>query len=511
MTIVADRPPVNQPSDAAGPGAGRTVAAISAATVLFLFWSLFIRASTVEGPISLGAWNGLSFDPYYFGLAAQELAIPLLLVLIFSRTALFRRTVAGRPAARDGLWLLLVLVGMQVITFFSQLALARANDAWITYGLFLVFVAGMLGGWRMGALLGVLVAISGGLLELLMWDQFDNVVWAEFLEWYILKDALAMGAIWLGVVVGLARDGWPRVRSYAVDGLLGLGLATLLFVSACAVLTTDDPSWLLQLLLSGLVVSLLAIAAFAVMARGVQTEAIHAEAEATMLALAQANLSLTQTRLALAEAELRALHAQINPHFFFNSLNTIRYFIRTDPDTARTLLTQLSEIFQRALSAGEFVALRDEISHVEAYLALEQARLEERLRVIWTNLAKRELDHPVPTLILQPLVENAVIHGLAPKPEGGTLHIVLNRVGDDLLIQVDDDGMGFDVAAAHARRDDTTDGVRSIGLRNVDERLQLLYGPDYGLVLESTPGKGTRAVVRIPLTRPALSHEGGAA
>jgi LytS/YehU family sensor histidine kinase len=251
-------------------------------------------------------------------------------------------------------------------------------------------------------------------------------------------------------------------------------------------------------LLPNLAVAALATLALYLMVREVLDDATRRQVEAAQLELAEANLALTQTKLALAQAELRALHAQINPHFLFNSLNTIRYFIRTDPSQARDLLTSLSELFQRALSAGEFVSLREEISHVEAYLALEQARLDERLQVIWTNLARTALDAPVPTLVLQPLVENAVIHGISPKPEGGVLHIVISELGPDLLIQVDDNGLGFD--AGNWRKAAAPAPARgSIGLRNVDERLRMLYGDSYGLHVESAPGEGTRIVLRVPL------------
>jgi LytS/YehU family sensor histidine kinase len=249
--------------------------------------------------------------------------------------------------------------------------------------------------------------------------------------------------------------------------------------------------------------SALAVGSVTLMARNVRDEAARQQAEQAQIQLAQTSLALTQTKLALAQAEVRALHAQINPHFFFNALNTIRYFIRTEPNMARDLLTSLSNIFQRTLSAGQFITLREEIEHVEAYLALEKARLDERLHVIWTILAKEQLDHLIPTLVLQPLVENAVIHGLAPKTEGGTIHIVINKVGPELLIQVDDDGVGFDVARTVRVESPetalTTERRPSIGLYNVDERLRRLYGEEYRLLVESERGRGTRVIIRIPL------------
>ena len=155
--------------------------------------------------------------------------------------------------------------------------------------------------------------------------------------------------------------------------------------------------------------------------------------------------------------------------------------------------------------------LREEIEHVEAYLALEKARLDERLHIIWTVLAKEQLDHLIPTLILQPLVENAVIHGLAPKTEGGTIHIVINKVGPELLIQVDDDGVGFDVVrAARAESAETaltTERRPSIGLHNVDERLRRLYGEEHRLLIESERGRGTRVIIRIPLNADLAEHQ----
>ena len=163
----------------------------------------------------------------------------------------------------------------------------------------------------------------------------------------------------------------------------------------------------LLFLIPNMLVSGLALAAIALMVRSVQAETARRKAEAA--------------ELALAHAELRALRAQINPHFLFNALNTIRYFVRTDPETARRLLLNLSEVFQRALRSGEFVPLRDELSYVKSYLALEKARLDERLQVEWIVPGEDHLDHPVPTLILQPIVENAVVHGIATESGGGTV------------------------------------------------------------------------------------------
>jgi sensor histidine kinase YesM len=196
-------------------------------------------------------------------------------------------------------------------------------------------------------------------------------------------------------------------------------------------------------------------------------------------------------------AELLALRAQINPHFFFNALNTIRYFVRSEPVKARALLLDLSQMFQRILRAGDFVPLENELAHVEAYLSLEVARLGERLHYEKEVTDEALLVALVPTLILQPLVENAVIHGIASRRTGGTIRLQVRPVGEDILIEVTDDGVGMAAECLEEILDDETPST-SIGLRNVDRRLRVAYGPAYGLLITSQPGEGTHAVVRVP-------------
>jgi LytS/YehU family sensor histidine kinase len=477
---------------------GTTVAAVTV-----LVWALFVRSSSIGEPFSFADWTDFEmFNPYFVGFALQEILLPLALIYGFSRTALFRRIVTQTEAKHDEWWLLGALLGMQLLVFLFREGLIRTIDDQVTVDLLIVLVAGLLGGWRTGLTVGLLATFLTGLGVYLGWEE-DPFSMANYFEFGVLKNLDAITAVWVGTSAGLTWSllGQRRFRPLIAAGL-GVGLVAIAF--ALMLYTTDYPPYYLDRLLPNLLIFGLALAAVALMVRNIQDDQSRHSAESAQLELAQANLNLTQTRLALTQAELRALHAQINPHFFFNTLNTIRYFIRTNPNEARDLLSKLSEIFQRALSAGEFVPLQDEISYVEAYLALEKARLDERLNIIWTHLAKDLSDVPVPTLVLQPLVENAVIHGISQKPEGGTIHIVINRLADDLLIQVDDDGIGF---AVDAEMGDETPSVPaslagerpSIGLHNVDERLRMLYGEDYRLHIESEPGKGTRIVFKIPL------------
>ena len=146
-----------------------------------------------------------------------------------------------------------------------------------------------------------------------------------------------------------------------------------------------------------------------------------------------------------------------------------------------------------------FVPLRDELSYVEAYLALEKARLDERLNVEWVVPPEAVLDHPVPTLILQPIVENAVVHGIARKPEGGTVRITIEEADGGLLLRVEDDGAGIE-SARLSEILDPGQASSAIGLRNIDGRLRALYGEDYRLAVESEVEGGTSVQIKIPTT-----------
>lgn len=200
-----------------------------------------------------------------------------------------------------------------------------------------------------------------------------------------------------------------------------------------------------------------------------------------------------------AGAELKALRAQINPHFLFNALNTVMSFCRTDPMKARDLLAHLSEFFRRNLkSGGDAVTFAEELEQVESYLTIEKARFGDRLEVI-TEADPSVLKENVPPFILQPLVENAVKHGLLPKMEGGTIRIKARRAGDVLELTVSDDGVGLNPDRFRkilAGQGSETGGL-GIGLKNVNDRLKNIFGPDHALTIESSPGRGTTVRMKI--------------
>ena len=201
------------------------------------------------------------------------------------------------------------------------------------------------------------------------------------------------------------------------------------------------------------------------------------------------------------EAELRALRAQINPHFLFNALTTIGYLIQTAPPRALQTLLRLTSLLRSVLrSEGEFTTLGRELDVIEAYLDIERARFEQRLRVTFDVPPKLRYIR-LPALVLQPIVENAVKHGVAPRADGGDISIVARidaGVFPRLSIRVSDTGAGV---SADALRDGR---ARGVGLRNVERRLHGQYGASASLSIDSRPGAGTIVEVRIPVTvRPA--------
>ena len=217
--------------------------------------------------------------------------------------------------------------------------------------------------------------------------------------------------------------------------------------------------------------------------------------------LALAELARTRTRV--MEAELRALRAQISPHFIYNSLAAIASFVRTDPDRARELLLDFADFTRYALRAGgPFTTLAEELRNVERYLVLEQARFGDRLEISLL-IAPEVLPVTVPYLAVQPLVENAVRHGLATKEGTGHITITARDHGSDAEISIEDDGVGADPDRIRTILDGA-DARESVGLGNVDARLRQVYGDDFGLVVETAEGAGTKVTFRVPKFAPGI-------
>lgn len=197
----------------------------------------------------------------------------------------------------------------------------------------------------------------------------------------------------------------------------------------------------------------------------------------------------------VSRAELKALHAQINPHFLFNTLNTITSLVRTKPDLARELLLKLSAMFRYTLhKTGSNITIKEELAQVRAYLTIEQARHGEKL-VIQEAISPEIEKYLIPSLTIQPLVENAIKHGLQPKENGGYILIEAQERDREIVIMIRDDGMGMDIKD---RCPLTAPTPECIGLSNVHERLRGQYGMEYGLSIASTLGHGTTVTLKIP-------------
>jgi len=198
-----------------------------------------------------------------------------------------------------------------------------------------------------------------------------------------------------------------------------------------------------------------------------------------------------QQRL-LTEARLQALARQINPHFLFNTLNSVSSLIRTDPHQARLMVLKLSRILRRLLRKHEnFSPLRDEMDFIEDYLSIEVARFGEKLR-FEKEVDAASLDMLVPSMLLQPLVENCVKHGLSNKIEGGTIWLRARRVDGRLYLVVEDDGVGIPEPKLAKLLEN------GVGVNNVNDRLKVLFGADYRMWIDSHPGKGTRIEIEVP-------------
>ncbi len=202
-----------------------------------------------------------------------------------------------------------------------------------------------------------------------------------------------------------------------------------------------------------------------------------------------------QLEARFAEAQNQALRMQLQPHFLFNTLNSISALVHSNPDGADEMISRLGDFLRKTLDEphGQLVTLRRELAFIQDYLAIEQIRFQERLRVE-VQIPAELMEMRLPSFILQPLVENALKHGLADRPQGGTLFLRARKEAEHLVLEVQDDGEGY-VA-----------GREGVGLTNVRSRLGLLYKGNFQIEILGAPGHGTLVVLRLPLE---ASGEGG--
>ena len=208
---------------------------------------------------------------------------------------------------------------------------------------------------------------------------------------------------------------------------------------------------------------------------------------------------LEEQKRLLIQARLDALASQINPHFLFNTLNSVSTLIRINPEQARIMVMRLSRIMRGRLRNQEhFAPLRDELAFIEDYLSIELVRFGNKLRVV-KHIDPATLDMLVPSMLLQPLIENSIRHGISSKVDGGTVTLRTAHGNGRLSIEVEDDGVGIPEAELAKIFN------KGIGVSNVKERLKVLYNQDYRMLIDSQPGRGTRIEIEVPETQTRLA------
>lgn len=194
------------------------------------------------------------------------------------------------------------------------------------------------------------------------------------------------------------------------------------------------------------------------------------------------------------KAELKALKAQIHPHFLFNALNTIASFCRTNPLKARELILSLSNYFRSTLKRNdEFVEVKDEIDLINSYIAIEKARFGDRLN-FYCDIDEKIKEYKIPTFLLQPIVENSIKHGISPKAVGGSVFLKGFKEDKYLIFMIEDTGVGF-----NPEYYESINKGEGIGILNIKERLKLYYGKDYLFDIQSAIEEGTKTIIKIPV------------
>ena len=376
-----------------------------------------------------------------------------------------------------------VIFGMGVATR------VMTHDAYqaVDLGLEGSIAIGMLGGYVTGLLSGVLISIpamlngelmsmtllaAGGVLGGLLRDVAPD---KEFIWKFTMFPDLAL--------VRLLRKGDLRLPAFSIICVLMIALAELLRSSLAAVFPNNG---------------VFALQEHWEDRSGWLTVAVYLTTLfATALPIKIWNSSrnekkLEQQQLHLNQARLAALSRQINPHFLFNTLNSVASLIRVDPEQARQVVYKLSKILRRLLRQQEnLTTLADELSFIDDYLAIEMVRFGDKLRFV-REIEPETLDLLVPSMLLQPIVENSIRHGLSSKVEGGTIRVRSRLSEGRLHITVEDDGVGIPEEKLANLFE------RGIGVSNVNERLQVLYGDDYKMWVDSRLGEGTTTGIDLP-------------
>ena len=347
------------------------------------------------------------------------------------------------------------------------------------------FLLGLLGGRVVGPLGGSIISLPAFIHH--EWLSMPVAATAGLVGGLIRQVMPNTEEIWkLGPYTFLSTPRWlvRLVRGRKVTWeMLPLGACIILELARQALGHATKPQWLFYLHAGkswGLALVLLST----VMAVAVPMK---------IWANTRTEMNLEQHQQLLLKARMDALTAQINPHFLFNTLNTVSSLIRYDPDTARGVVIKLSSILRRLLRKHEtFVPLQEELDFIDDYLDIEVARFGRDNLVIHKQIDANTLEAFVPSMLLQPIVENALKHGLAAKLGAGELTIRTEAQDSRLIIVIEDNGAGIPRERMAQVFED------GIGISNVHERLRVLYGADFRMNISSREGEGTRIRIEIP-------------
>jgi two-component system LytT family sensor kinase len=356
---------------------------------------------------------------------------------------------------------------------------------------------GMVGGRLTGSLGGVLMGFPALLHQ--EWATLPFLLLCGFISGQFRTMALDKDDIWSFTpfidqsIFRLIRRNLPRPRLFdwqiifftTVIGLRFVQTQLFGYLHPGAIFALESPdNWWVES----------AIYAASMMAIGIELKIFNS---------VRIQIKLEEQERLLLHARMEALQNQIHPHFLFNTLNSISSLVRFDPDMAREMIFKLATILRRLLSSGEaFAPLREEFEFIDNYLDIEVVRFgRDKLRVV-KEFDPASLDVVVPSMLLQPLVENSIKHGLGPKVEGGSIFL-RSRVNESrLIIEVEDDGVGM--GGAQLEESSSWAGM-GIGMANISERLQVLYGDTARMTIDSHEGKGTLIRIRLPLVEAASS------
>ncbi|MDD5216788.1 MAG: histidine kinase [Candidatus Omnitrophica bacterium] len=414
------------------------------------------------------SWLETLFDVF------QKFALIILLAFLLIKWPFFGRMIYNNHFLPFGKIYLAFFVSTAAI-FLSLLDLARyGGSAWAFFDIQIVLIVagGLLGGMTTGFIAGLCV----GAVRLILGSSF------------VIYAAVAVAA---GVLSGLMSR---RIKSFYACRRIGFLTGLMVgFIHALVVYLPmiNIMPWFQFLLTIGLIAVL---------------EGCGVLVFLTVISFVVRERNRRQMERDLLKTRLLFLQAQMSPHFLFNALNTIAAICSRESATqAHNLVLRLAEFLRRTLRReDETVSLREEVAYVDSYLEIEKARFQERLRVEREiALADPQWEIKIPILILQPLVENAVRHGIGKKEQGGTVRIKIAATESLLAIEIIDDGVGMDANVVGKVLQDSKlhgEGL-GLGLKNIHERLIRFYGEDFGLRFESEKGRGTKVTVRVPLQK----------